>query len=245
MPPPNPEDASPVLSVVVPTYDEAKNIHALVSGVLAAAGDAPAEVIVVDDASPDGTARIVAAMTASDSRVRLMERPAKQGLASAVFAGAAASDAEYICVMDADFSHDPEEIPEMLAKAREGYDVVVGSRYATGAVFVDQVLWRRLSSRGLNLGARLLLGIGTRDVLTGFALCRREALTSMPTHYSSPGFKWLVELLATQRGLRVHEWPIRFQERKAGASKAGLGEVIAFGTLCGRLALWRATHWRG
>jgi len=236
------QPTTPVLSVIVPTYNEHENIIRLASNILDSVAGTPVEVIVVDDNSPDGTAAVVAELAASDARVRVVSRERKQGLSGAVFAGVAASTGTYICVMDADFSHDPEEIPQMLAKAQAGYDVVVGSRYAKGAAFVGQPLTRRIISYALNLGARLLLQIGTRDVLTGYALVRRDILATAPTRFSAGGFKWLVEVLATQRGLRVHEWPILFRDRKAGTSKANYKEAVTFTVLCARLFAWRIRH---
>jgi dolichol-phosphate mannosyltransferase len=231
--------SGPVLSVIVPTYNEHANIRLLARSVMDALGDTPFELVVVDDSSPDGTGAAVAQLSSSDPRVRLLSRSRKRGLSSAVFAGVDEAKGEYVCVMDADLSHDPEELPGMLAKAQEGYDVVVGSRYVPGSVFVNQPFVRRLLSLLLNNGARVLLQIGTRDVLTGFVLCRREALARMPTHYSAPGFKWLVELLATQRSVRVTEWPIVFRDRKHGTSKAGVVEAASFGLLCAKLTAWR------
>lgn len=228
-----------LLSVVVPTYNERETLPALVAAVLRAVGETPMELIVVDDASPDGTAQAAAEIASSDPRVRVIERSGKRGLGSAVFEGAARARGEWVCVMDADLSHDPEEIPGMLAKAEEGYDLVVGSRYVPGGAIIGKHPARQAASWLLNSAARHTLQIGTRDVLTGFALCRRELLTTAPTHYAAGGFKWLLELLATQRSVRVCEWPIVFRERQRGTSKAGLGEVGAFAVLCGRLIAWR------
>ena len=180
--------ADPVLSVIVPPYSERENIARLAGAIIEAVGDTPVEILVVDDNSPDGTAAMVAELAATDARVHVVSRERKQGLSSAVFAGVSASSGAYICIMDADFSHDPEEIPSMLAKAQAGYDVVVGSRYARGAVFVGQPLTRRVISYALNLGARLVLQIGTRDVLTGYALVRRDVLATVPTRFSAGGF---------------------------------------------------------
>ena len=230
----------PVLSVIIPTYNERENIARLVNEILEIMNDTPTEVVVVDDASPDGTADIVRELAATDSRIRLVARAGKQGLSGAVFAGVAASSGAFACVMDGDFSHNPEEIPQMLAKAQEGHDVVIGSRYAKGAAFVGQPLSRRAISYALNTMARILFAIRTRDVLTGYALVRREVLVTAPTRFSAGGFKWLVEVLATQPGLRVYEWPILFRDREAGASKASLKEAVTFAVLCARLFAWRA-----
>lgn len=230
---------NPQLSVVLPTYNEAGNVAALIDGIRGAMGGTSIEIIVIDDGSPDGTPAIVRELAAADPRVRLIERAGKQGLSSAVFAGADAANGSYVAVMDADLSHDPEELPDMLAKATQGYDVVIGSRFVRGSANQGQPLVRRAMSVLLNTGARLVLQLRPNDVLTGYVLCRRELLTTMPTRYSASGFKWLIELLATQRGIRVHEWPIRFRDREQGSSKANLQEVLTFAILCARLTAWR------
>ena len=231
---------TPRLSIVIPTYNERDCIQRLVRNVGTAMGAIPVEIIVVDDASPDGTGDVVEKLSTSDRRVRLVRRDRKAGLSSAIFEGAAIASSEFICVMDADFSHDPEEVPDMFAKAQQGYDVVVGSRYTRGSAFVDQPWRRRAASYALNLGARLALQLRARDVLTGYAIVRRSVLTATPTHYSSRGFKWLVEVLATNPGLRIYDWPIVFRARSSGTSKADLGEAITFAVLCARLFAWRA-----
>jgi dolichol-phosphate mannosyltransferase len=233
------EPTKPTLSVVIPTYNERDNIERLVGQLLEVCGPTATEVVVVDDGSPDGTAEAVEAIAAGDARVRLISRAGKQGLSSAVYAGAEAARGQYVCVMDADFSHDPEEVPQMLALAQQGYAVVIGSRYVKGSAFIDQPLVRRAISMVLNLGARVVLQVRARDALTGFALVERDVLLATPTRYSAGGFKWLVELLATQRGLRVAEWPIIFRDRAAGSSKASATEALGFALLCWRLLVWK------
>ena len=237
-------EAAPLLSVILPTYNERENVRALVPKVLDILWDRPCEVIVVDDGSPDGTADAVRELSSADERVRLVERSGKSGLSSAVFAGAEHARGRFVAVMDADLSHDPEELPEMLAKGLDGYDVVVGSRFVKGSGFVGQPALRRLISRVLNLGCRALLLLPQRDVLTGYALCRREVIAGAPTRYSARGFKWLLELLATQRGLRVYEWPIIFHDRRAGMSKASAKEALGLAALCLRLLAWRIRRLR-
>jgi dolichol-phosphate mannosyltransferase len=229
----------PLISVVIPTYNERGNIERLVHTLLNVCSPTPIEVIVVDDGSPDGTSKVARSMSNVDSRVKLVLRRGKLGLSSAVYAGAAAASGTYICVMDADFSHDPEEVPQMLAHARRGYSVVIGSRYVKGSAFIGQPFSRQAISYVLNLAARILLQIRARDVLTGFAIVEREILLATPTRYSARGFKWLVELLATQRGLRIAEWPIIFRDRTQGSSKASAKEAIHFAVLCGRLLRWK------
>ena len=231
--------APPLLSVVVPTYNERENVAVLVPRILGALHGVACEVIVVDDASPDGTADAVRELAAADGRVRLLEREGKLGLSSAAFAGAEAATGAYVCVMDADLSHDPMELPQMLALAQEGAHVVVGSRFAPGGMLVNVAFVRRVVSVAANLAARAVNGLGARDVLTGFALCERRVLTEAPTRYSARGFKFLLEVLATQRELTVREWPIAFRDRSTGASKATLREGYELATLCVRLTAWR------
>ena len=234
-----PSPPEPLISVLLPTYNERENIAALLPAILNALWSAPCEVIVVDDASPDGTAAAVREMAAADPRVRVIERSGKRGLAGAVFAGAREARGRFIAVMDADWSHDPDELPDMLARALDGYDVVIGSRYVDGSAFAGQPFLRRLISRLFNAAARTLLLLPYNDVLTGYAVCRRDLLAEPLTRYSSPGFKWLLELLAARRGVSVYEWPIVFHDRKAGFSKAGAREALRLGALCVRLAVRR------
>ena len=230
----------PLISVVIPTRNERVTIVPLARAVLGSLDCTPSEVIVVDDNSPDGTAEEVAAFASTEPRVRLLCRDGKHGLASAVFHAAQAARGRFACILDADFSHDPAEIPGMLAKAQEGYDVVIGSRFVLGAANIGQPPPRRLASTILNTSARTALRVQPRDVLTGYVLCKTALLREMPTRYSARGFKWLLELLVTTPGLRIAEWPIVFQDRRGGKSKAGFGELAIFAALVTRLAAWRA-----
>lgn len=227
----------PTVSVLIPTFNERENIEVLVPRVLAALEPTPCEVFVVDDGSPDGTAGAVHAISEQDPRVVLVSRPGKMGLSSAVFEGAARASGRYVCVMDADLSHDPEELPGMLERAESGCDIVVGSRFAAGGRILDVPLSRRVVSVAANLFSRAVLRIWCSDVLTGYVLCDRQLLLSVPTRYSARGFKFLLELLATQRGARVCEWPIVFRNRRVGASKASLREGTALAALCLQLVV--------
>ncbi|MEX2598328.1 MAG: polyprenol monophosphomannose synthase, partial [Dehalococcoidia bacterium] len=217
-----------LLSVIIPTFNEAGNITILVDSVLSILSSQRAEVLVVDDNSPDGTAEAVRSLSNQDHRVRLLSRPRKMGLASAVFFGADAAKGVYVCTMDADLSHDPEELPRMLALAEKGMDVVIGSRFIPGAAFVHQPPPRQLLSRAINASTRGLLRLKPTDVLTGYVLCKRSLITGMQTRYSGNGFKFLAELLATTPDLQVAEVPIRFHERRSGRSKASLHEAAQF-----------------
>ena len=233
-------DVSPRISVVVPTYNERDNVAVLVPRILSALHGIECEVIVVDDASPDGTADAARELARADGRVRLVSREAKLGLSSAVFAGAEAAKGGYVCVMDGDLSHDPMELPQMLALAQEGADLIIGSRFAPGGMLVNVGIVRQAVSVAANFTARALNGLRARDVLSGYVLCEQRVLTEAPTRYSAPGFKFLLEVLATQRGLVVQEWPIAFRDRRKGSSKATLREGYELAALCARLTAWRA-----
>ena len=227
--------SNPTVSVLLPTYNERDNIGVLVPRVLEVLGPVGVEVLIVDDASPDGTADVARQLAEADPRVHLRVREGKLGLSSAVFAGVEMACGRYVCVMDADLSHDPEELPDMLAMAESGCDVVVGSRFASGGSLGTPTLGRRIVSVVTNVVARTLLGLRTRDVLTGFVLCRREVLAELPRQYSSGSFKFLLELLATRPDLTVGEWPIVFQARATGSSKASVREGVSLALLCTRL----------
>ena len=229
----------PVVSVILPTYNERDAIGPLIVRILDALPGTATEVVVVDDASPDGTAAVVQELAERDPRVRLLSRPHKMGLAGAVFAGVESAQGEYLAAMDADSSHDPAELSVMLARAQDGYDLVIGSRYAPGGGIRGVPLRRRVTSRLINLTARMLFRLPVADVMTGYVVCRRSVLTDMPTHFSSQGFKFLFEVLATQPGLRVLEWPITFQDRVRGRSKAGAMEVLQLALLALRIVGWK------
>ena len=218
--------------VVIPTYEEAENLAALVAAVRAALD---CTIGIVDDGSPDGTGEIADALAGPGLWVIHRER--KQGLASAYVAGfrrALAGGAEYVLEMDADFSHDPADLPRLLDAARAGADVVLGSRYVDGGGVKGMPLHRRLLSRGGSAYARAVLGVPVRDLTGGFKCFRADALRAIDLDaIAATGFAFQVE--ATYRavcaGLRVEEVPIVFHERRAGHSKLSPGIAAE--------ALWR------
>jgi dolichol-phosphate mannosyltransferase len=230
--------AWPRVLVVIPTYDERDNL-ATVVGRLRAAVPA-ADVLVVDDASPDGTGDIADALSAADDRVEVLHRPAKEGLGAAYLAGFAwglARDYEALVEMDADGSHAPEQLPALL-DALAGADVVLGSRWVPGGSVVDWPRRRELLSRGGNAYARLLLRLPVRDTTGGFRVYRREVLEAIElTDVASAGYCFQVDVLwrAWRAGFRIVEVPIRFVERVAGVSKMNRDVVSE--------ALWRITVW--
>ena len=209
--------------IVVPTYNEAANLEPLVAAVRAAAPDA--RILVVDDASPDGTGELADALAAADPAVSALHRPRKAGLGLAYvtgFARALSAGAGYVLEMDADLSHDPRDVPRLLEHARGGADVVLGSRYVPGGGVQDWDLLRRAISRGGCRYARSVLGVGVRDLTGGFKCFRASALRAIDFEtVRSEGYAFQVELTyrALARGLRVEEIPITFRERSAGESK--------------------------
>ena len=212
--------------LVLPTYDEAATIEALVRAVLpelrAAAGNH--RVLVVDDASPDGTGAIADRLAAELEAVEVLHRPAKEGLAPAYLAGfrrALAAGAERVLEMDADFSHDPRDVGRLLRAAEEA-DLVLGSRYVPGGGVEGWGRARRALSRGGSWYARRVLGLPQRDLTGGFKCFRREVLEALDLDgVRANGYGFQIELtyLAVKRGFRVVEVPITFRERRAGRSK--------------------------
>ncbi len=214
--------------IVLPTFNEAENLPRLVAKIFSGP-DLGIYLLVMDDNSPDGTGQIADRLVLEyPGRIEVIHRPGKQGLASAYLDGfkyALAHGADAIGMMDSDFSHDPEKLPEMIA-ALENADLVIGSRYVPGgSVDNDWPLWRKGLSAFGNLYARTILGLPIRDVTTGYRLWRREALASFPfDRILSSGYIFLVELvyIAHCLGFRIQEVPIYFADRKWGKSKMNL-----------------------
>ena len=209
--------------VVIPTYEERSNLRALVPAILEPHPDL--ELLVVDDASPDGTGELADALAAEDPRVHVLHRPRKLGLGSAYRDGfrfaLEKTDAEVVLQMDADFSHDPAALGSFL-EAIESCDVVVGSRYRDGIRLLNWPFWRLSFSVGANLYASLVTGAPIRDLTSGFKCFRRSALEELPLEQiRSDGYGFQIETAvhAWQRGLRVREIPIVFNDRVAGRSK--------------------------
>ncbi len=226
--------------VVIPTYNEAANIRALLAAVLAHGPDY--EALVVDDASPDGTGDIVAALAQNEPRLHLVRRPRKLGLGTAYVAGfqrALDLGAGLVFQMDADLSHDPADLPR-LAWAAEQADVAVGSRYVRGGSTVGWPWQRRLISAGMNVACRLLLGAPVRDVTGGFKCWRRRVLEALPlSQVRANGFAFQIEMsyLAWQSGFSQVEVPVAFVDRRAGASKMSLAIALEAAALLARLSL--------
>ncbi len=229
-------------TIVLPTYNEAENIRRLLPELLNLPDDV--SVCVVDDNSPDGTGQIAEEWSAHEPRLSVVHRTGKLGLGTAYIAGfrhALAHNAEAVLTMDADFSHHPRYIPAMLEKATQA-DLVIGSRYVPGG-HVAYPFHRRALSRTANLVARLALGLHAQDCTAGFRLYHDYTLRSIPLdRIFSNGYSFLVEMLTLieQRGYRVVEVPIIFNDRQYGKSKISSREIIKAMYTVGRLAARRA-----
>lgn len=215
--------------VVLPTYNERENISPLLHALRAASGQI--EVLVVDDGSPDGTADLARAVGTEVGGVRVLERASKDGLGSAYRAGftqVLSEGYDVVVSMDADLSHDPAVIPEMLRLIDGGADAVIGSRYVTGGGTTDWPVRRQLLSRWGNAYTRWVLRLPTRDCTSGFRAYRATALAAIePATTGAEGYAFLTELVRrlARRGYRVVETPIIFRDRTRGKSKMS-GRII-------------------
>jgi dolichol-phosphate mannosyltransferase len=225
--------------VILPTYDERPTIERVLRGVLAAGPTVQA--LVVDDASPDGTAEVVRGIMTTEPRVRLTERPRKMGLASAYLDGFAAALAEghdLIVEMDSDLSHDPEQLPALLDVAKQGADLTIGSRYVPGGSVSNWSPLRVALSRAGNIYARASLGLPVHDATSGFRIYRRplvERLVERGVHTDGYGFQIELALRSYRDGWTLGEVPITFREREHGRSKISRSIVAE--------ALWLIARW--
>jgi len=207
-------------SVVVPTYNEAGSLPLLITRLATALGGREWELVVVDDGSPDGTADIAEKMAATQP-VRVMRRAGKLGLASAVVAGFAAARGDTLVVMDADLSHPPEVVPQLLDALAGGADMAIGSRYVKGGGAMDWPMSRRVVSRIACLMGNVLVPV--RDSTSGFFAVRRTVVDSVKLN--PIGFKIGFEVMARGRYKKVVEIPYVFRDRELGKSKFGRREI--------------------
>ncbi len=228
--------------VIVPTYNERENITRIVPLILSQ--DARLEVLVVDDNSPDGTGRLVDEMVAANPRVHVLHRAEKAGLGKAYLAGfdwALSRDYDYVFEMDADFSHDPNHLPEFLA-AVQNADLVLGSRYRDGKVtVVNWPIMRLLLSYCANIYARRVTGLKLWDGTGGFKCFRRKVLEAIPLHdVRSNGYAFQIEMSfrAWKKGFRIAEIPIVFHDRTEGESKMSKHIVREAVWMVWRLRYW-------
>lgn len=221
---PGVEAPTPGVWVVLPTYNEAENLAAISAAITAAVP--AATLLVVDDASPDGTGELADRLAAADGRLRVLHRPAKVGLGPAYLAGfrvALGGGARVVVQMDADWSHDPAVLPTVLAPLEDGRaDLVIGSRYTPGGRVEDWGLMRRLVSRGGSVFARVVLRLPVHDLTGGFKAWRAETLADVDFAGIHPGgYVFQIEMTyrAHRLGARLLEVPITFRDRRVGRSK--------------------------
>jgi dolichol-phosphate mannosyltransferase len=214
--------------LILPTYNEAENVRAIVTAagdVLAGAAPDGFRVLVVDDRSPDGTGELAEELAAEHVWAEVLHRSEKNGIGPAYLAGfryALDRGAGYVMEMDSDFSHDPADLARLLEAARNDADLALGSRYVTGGGVRDWGLLRRFVSQGGSTYARLVLGLSVHDLTGGFKCFRREVLEAIQFDgVRSQGYAFQVELTyrAVQAGFRVVEVPIVFRDRERGQSK--------------------------
>src|SRR6266568_616875 len=209
--------------VVIPTYNEAANLAHLVPQVLAQ--DPRLDILIVDDNSPDGTGQLAEALRQKEPRLSVIHREGKLGLGTAYIAGfrwALERDYQFVFEMDADFSHDPKYLPELLHVARTGADLALGSRYVAGGGTINWGVARQLISKGGSFYARTILGIPIRDVTGGFKCFRRRVLEALDlSTVNAQGYGFQIEMTyrALKHGFRVVEVPIVFVDRRVGQSK--------------------------
>jgi dolichol-phosphate mannosyltransferase len=214
--------------LIMPTYDEALNIEAIVAAARAALAGATPDgyrILIVDDSSPDGTGELADRLAAEHEEVEVLHRVAREGLGPAYIAGfhhALERGAGLVLEMDADFSHDPADLPRLLGAVARGADLALGSRYVDGGGVTDWGLVRRVISRGGCFYARTVLGLPIRDLTGGFKCFRREVLEAIDLDtVRAQGYAFQVELTyrTIRRGFRVEEVPITFRDRLHGRSK--------------------------
>jgi dolichol-phosphate mannosyltransferase len=227
--------------VIVPTYNERDNLPQIVSAVHRELPEA--DLLIVDDASPDGTGQLADQLAATDAKVTVLHRAGKLGLGTAYIAGfkqALARNYEFVFEMDCDFSHDPKYLPLLLERARAGADLVLGSRYVDGGGTVNWGPVRKLISRGGSLYARTILGVGVRDLTGGFKCFRRRVLEALDLDsVSAQGYGFQIELTyrTLRQGFAVEEVPIVFVDRRVGQSKMSKKIFLEALTLVWKLRL--------
>jgi len=215
-----------MISIIIPTYNEIENIGKLIKKIFEVArkNRLKIEIIVVDDNSIDGTAKIVRKLV-KKYNVKLLERPQKMGLTNAILDGLKIAKGSIIGTLDADFSHPPEKIPE-LVKVIKDNDIAVGSKYVKGGKIIGVSIFRKITSKGAILIAKLFFDIKIKDPMSGFFFCKRKIIEK--TKIEAKGFKILLNILVRNRNKKVKEVPILFIERRKGKSKFEFLEIINF-----------------
>jgi dolichol-phosphate mannosyltransferase len=238
----------PLALVVVPTFNERANLPTLIAGLMQHPN---VKVMVVDDQSPDGTGEVADVLArAHAGRIEVMHRTERRGLGRSYIDGirkAIREPVDVVCQMDADLSHDPASLPDLVA-ATDRADVVIGSRYIPGGRILNWPLRRRVLSRFANAYIRIVTRLSARDCTSGYRCWRREALAGLPLdRFISDGYSFLVEMLyvASQRGCRIGEVPITFAERRQGESKLSRAVLLESAITPWRLIATRRATDRG
>ncbi len=232
--------------VIVPTYNERKNLQPLVHEVLAQSERL--EVLVIDDASPDGTGEVADSLANNHERVHVIHRPGKLGLGTAYIDGfrfALERNYQLVFEMDADFSHDPRHLPEFLELA-DDFDLVIGSRYTRGVTVVNWPMGRLLLSWLANAYARMVTGLSLNDLTSGFKCYRRKVLETIDLdRIHSTGYAFQIETVfrADRAGFRLVEIPIVFVDRNVGSSKMNRAIVWEAIWMVWRMRCWRIAPW--
>jgi dolichol-phosphate mannosyltransferase len=228
----------PTAVVCLPTYNERENLEPM----LRALGDKDVHVLVIDDNSPDGTGELADRLAAELDYVEVLHRERKEGLGPAYLAGfrrALSGDAQFVLEMDCDFSHDPNDVPRLIAAVADGADVALGSRYVPGGGVRNWGLLRRVISAGGSLYARVVLGVQVRDLTGGFKCYRRSVLETIELDsIHSKGYAFQIETTyrALRAGFEVVEVSITFADREVGGSKMSKGIVVE--------AIWKVPRLR-
>jgi len=228
---------SELVTVVVPTYNERQNLPHLAAAIRLHGY----RLLVVDDDSPDGTGSLADAIAAPDPHMTVLHRRRKEGLGPAYAAGfdqVLKTGVEVVVEMDADFSHNPADLPRLVTTVTDGADLAIGSRYVAGGATPDWPIHRRFLSRGGNRYARAMLGIPVHDATAGFRAFTADALRSLPyrrAEASGYGFQVEMVMRAHDAGLRIVEVPVIFRDRTEGTSKMD-GSIV-------REAMWLVTRW--
>lgn len=234
--------------IIIPTYNEKENIESLIEAILDIKESI--DVLVVDDNSPDGTGDIVDAEAARNPRVHILHRASKQGLGTAYIAGfkwaLENTDAKYVFEMDADFSHDPQAIPEFLESIKD-HDVVLGSRYLNGITVVNWPLSRLILSYSANIYTRIATGLPLKDSTGGFKCFRREVLEQLPLdtiHSDGYAFQIEVNFICWKKGFRLKEIPIIFVDRRVGISKMSRRIIWEAALIVWRFRFMSSRRWK-
>jgi len=226
-------ELAPEVGVISPTYCEAENIRGLIQTIEGL--NLNSVLLVIDDSSPDETRSIVENLNEKYGNILLLKRPRKMGLGTAIRDGfelllSQPNPPKYIITMDADYSHNPYDIPKLLEFAKSGYDLVVGSRYCEGGSAKGWTVFRRITSMVANRMARSLIQVQVNDFTSGFRCYSRRCIQDVLSKLHSQTYEIQIETIrqAKLHNLKVGEFPITFENRKKGKSKLSLSEIIAF-----------------